>query len=48
MATNEQRRMTLEAFLELPDEKPALELEADRTVTQSASRWSWTLSIVRC
>jgi Uma2 family endonuclease len=29
--------MTLEAFLELPDEKPALELEPDGTVVQKVS-----------
>jgi Uma2 family endonuclease len=29
--------MTLEAFLELPEEKPALELEADGTVVQKMS-----------
>jgi Uma2 family endonuclease len=34
MATIEQRRMTLQQFLELPEEKPALELEPDGTVTQ--------------
>jgi hypothetical protein len=27
MATTERRRMTLEEFLALPEEKPALELE---------------------
>jgi Uma2 family endonuclease len=37
MATTERRRMTLEAFLELPEEKPALELEPDGTVTQKMS-----------
>jgi Uma2 family endonuclease len=30
----ERRRMSLEEFLELPDEKPALELEPDGTVVQ--------------
>ena len=33
----EQRHMTLEEFLALPDEEPALELEADGTVTQKVS-----------
>ena len=37
MATIDHGRMTLEAFLELPEEKPALELEADGTVTQKMS-----------
>jgi Uma2 family endonuclease len=33
----EQRRMTLDEFLALPEEEPALELEADGTVTQKVS-----------
>jgi Uma2 family endonuclease len=33
----EQQRMTLEEFLALPEEEPALELEADGTVTQKVS-----------
>ncbi len=33
----EQRRMTLEEFLELREEKPALELEPDGTVIQKVS-----------
>jgi Uma2 family endonuclease len=37
MATTERRRMTLEEFLALPDEKPALEFEPDGTVTQKMS-----------
>jgi Uma2 family endonuclease len=37
MATTERRRMTLAEFLELPEEKPALELEPDGTVTQKTS-----------
>ena len=37
MATTDRRRMTLEAFLELPDEKPALELEPDGTVVRKVS-----------
>jgi Uma2 family endonuclease len=38
VATTEPRRMTLEEFLALPEEKPALEFEADGTVTQKMSR----------
>ena len=37
MATTEQRRMTLEAFLELPEDKRSLELEPDGTVVQKMS-----------
>jgi len=38
MATTPPReRMTLERFLELPEEKPALEFEPDGTVTQKMS-----------
>jgi Uma2 family endonuclease len=33
----EQRRMTLDEFLALPEEEPALELEAGGTVTQKVS-----------
>src|SRR6266851_6594357 len=33
----EQRRMTLDEFLALPEEEPALELEADGMVTQKVS-----------
>jgi Uma2 family endonuclease len=33
----EQRTMTLDDFLALPEEEPALELEADGTVTQKVS-----------
>lgn len=33
----EQRRLTLEEFLALPDEKPALELHPDGTITQKAA-----------
>jgi len=33
----ERRRMSLEEFLELPDEKPALEFEPDGTVVQKMS-----------
>src|SRR5438270_14096390 len=35
--TIEQRRMTLDEFLALPEEEPALELEADGTVLQKVS-----------
>jgi Uma2 family endonuclease len=34
MATRDERRMTLEEFLELPEEKPYLEFEPDGTVVQ--------------
>lgn len=37
MATTDQRRMTLEEFLALPEEKPALEIEPDGVVSQKVS-----------
>ena len=37
MATKDQRRMTLEEFLKLPEEEPALEFEPDGTVVQKVS-----------
>jgi len=37
VATTEHKRMTLEEFLALPEEKPALELEPDGVVTQKMS-----------
>src|SRR5690242_17423076 len=37
MATTDQRRLTLEEFLALPEEKPALELEPDGRVVQKMS-----------
>jgi Uma2 family endonuclease len=37
MAIKERRRLSLEAFAALPEEKPALELEPDGTVTQKVS-----------
>jgi Uma2 family endonuclease len=37
MTTVAQRKMSLEEFLELPEEKPALELEPDGTVIQKMS-----------
>lgn len=37
MAITDRRRMTLDEFLELPDQKPALEFEPDGTVVQKMS-----------